>query len=106
MKHDLVRGLPNFDVHNDKVCDACQLGKHARSSFKTKSYLSTSKPLELLHIDLFGPVVPMSLGGKAYAFVIVDDFTPFSWTLFLTHKNDAFESFENLIKKLENKLSV
>ena len=71
MKHDLVRGLPKFEVQNDKICDAFQLGKHSRTSFKPKSGMSTTKPLELVHIDLFGPISPKSLGGKSYAFVII-----------------------------------
>ena len=43
----------NFKV--DSLCDACQLGKLRKSSFKLKDMISTSKPLELLHLDLFGP---------------------------------------------------
>jgi len=45
--------------------------------------VSTSKPLELLHMELFGPSRTMSLGGNYYALVVVDDFSRFAWRLFL-----------------------
>ena len=39
---------------------------------------------------LFGISRTISLKGKSYAFVIVDDFSRYTWVLFLAHKNDAF----------------
>jgi len=74
-KLQLVRGLPNIDYHSDALCGACQKGKIVKSSFKRKDILSTSRPLELLHIDLFGPVNTASLYGSKYGLVIVDDYS-------------------------------
>ncbi|XP_070011166.1 uncharacterized protein LOC142162446 [Nicotiana tabacum] len=51
------------DFSKDHICDACQLGKQTRSSFKVKNIVSTSKPLQLLHKDLFGPTRTASIGG-------------------------------------------
>jgi len=48
--------LPNIDYHSDALCGACQREKFMKSSFKAKDIVSTSRPLELLHIDLFGPI--------------------------------------------------
>ncbi|XP_045791507.1 uncharacterized protein LOC123886217 [Trifolium pratense] len=78
-KLDLVRGLPDISFDLDKVCESCAKGKQVKSSFKPKDFVSTKRPLELLHIDLFGPVKTTSLGGKNYGFVIVDDFSRFTW---------------------------
>jgi hypothetical protein len=36
--------------------------------------MTSSRPLELLHMDLFGPVAYLSIGGSKYGLVIVDDF--------------------------------
>jgi len=47
---------------------------------------STTRPLELLHMDLFDPSRTMSLGGNYYAFEIVDDFSRLTWTLFFDKK--------------------
>ena len=41
-------------------------------------------------MNLFGPSRTTSLGGKSYAFVIVDDFSRYTWVVFLAHKNDVF----------------
>ena len=83
-KHDLVNGLPKLNFEKDQVCEACQMGKQVKTSFKSKNFISTSRPLQLLHLDLFGPSRIQSLGGKSYAFVIVDDYSRFTWILFLT----------------------
>ena len=71
---DLVVGLPKLKFSKDHLCDACQMGKQTRISFKYKNIVSTTRPLELLHMDLFGPSRIKSLGGNYYEFVIVDDY--------------------------------
>ncbi|XP_070020781.1 uncharacterized mitochondrial protein AtMg00300-like [Nicotiana sylvestris] len=53
---DLVHGLTMSQFKMQKVCDARARGKHVKSSFKSKRDVSTSKPLELLHMDLCGPM--------------------------------------------------
>ncbi|XP_070020768.1 uncharacterized mitochondrial protein AtMg00300-like [Nicotiana sylvestris] len=52
VRKDLVRGLSKSSFKDHKVCDACVKGKQVRSSFKTKKEVSTSRPLDLLHMDL------------------------------------------------------
>ncbi|XLR02809.1 hypothetical protein S83_069007, partial [Arachis hypogaea] len=102
VKKELVRGLPLIKFDKDITCDACQMGKQTKSSFKPKEDISTKRPLELLHIYLFGPTRTQSLGGKHYGLVIVDDYTRFGWVLFLAHKNEAFSAFEPFCKKIQN----
>nr|GEV74769.1 retrovirus-related Pol polyprotein from transposon TNT 1-94 [Tanacetum cinerariifolium] len=71
---ELVRNLPKlkFDQH---VCDACKIRKKAHASHKAKNIVSSTKCLELLHMDLFGPSVVRSFGGNRYTLVIVDDYS-------------------------------
>jgi hypothetical protein len=90
---DLVEGLPNVKFQCQKVCDACAKGKQVRSSFKLKNLVSTTKPLELIHIDLCGPMRTVSRGGSRYVLVIVDDFSRFTWTIFIASKDETFEEF-------------
>ena len=99
-KDELVRGLPKINFQKDKICEACQMGKQIKNSFKNKNFISTSRPLELLHMDLFGPSRTPSLGGKSYAYVIVDDFSRYTWVLFLSQKNEAFYEFSNFCNKV------
>ena len=99
---DLVIGLPKLKFEKDRLCDACQKGKQTRVSFKSKNIVSTTQPLQLLHMDLFGPSRIMSLGGSFYAFVIVDDYSRYTWTLCITHKSEAFQAFRKLAKVIQN----
>nr|GFB51321.1 retrovirus-related Pol polyprotein from transposon TNT 1-94 [Tanacetum cinerariifolium] len=71
---ELVRNLPNlkFDQH---FCDACKIRKLAHASHKAKNIVSTTRGLELLHMDPFGPFAIQSYGGNRYALIIVDDYS-------------------------------
>ncbi|GJU14284.1 putative ribonuclease H-like domain-containing protein [Tanacetum coccineum] len=55
VKGNLVRGLPSKIFQNDHTCVACQKGKQHKASCKAKLVSSISQPLQLLHMDLFGP---------------------------------------------------
>ncbi|KAH9779804.1 Integrase catalytic domain-containing protein [Citrus sinensis] len=102
VKNDLVKGLPKINFQKDRTCEACQFGKQIKTSFKSKNHVSTSKPLQLLHIDLFGPSRYASLSGKFYACVIVDDYSRYTWVLFLANKDDAIDAFRIFCKKVQN----
>ncbi|GJX80837.1 retrovirus-related pol polyprotein from transposon TNT 1-94 [Tanacetum coccineum] len=71
---ELVRNLPKlkFDQH---FCDACKIRKQAHASHKAKNIVSTTRCLELLHMDLFGPSAVRSYEGNRYTLVIVDDYS-------------------------------
>ena len=64
--------------------------------------IATSQCLELLHVDLMGPIRTESLGGKRYIMVIVNDFSRYTWVEFLKEKSEACEKLEILCKKLQN----
>ncbi|GJY57942.1 retrovirus-related pol polyprotein from transposon TNT 1-94 [Tanacetum coccineum] len=100
---EFVRNLPKikFDQH---FCDACKIGKQAHDSHKAKNMVSTTRCLELLHVDLFGPSAVRSYGGNRYTLVIVDDYSMYTWTRFFKEKTEAFNQFEILSKKIQNQL--
>nr|XP_009589311.1 uncharacterized protein LOC104086697 [Nicotiana tomentosiformis] len=105
VKKDLVRGLAKSSFKDHKVCDACVKGKQVRSSFKPKNEVSTSRPLYLLHMDLCVPMRVPSRGGKKYIFVIVDDYSRFTWTMFLRTKDETFQVFDAFVKMIQMKMS-
>jgi hypothetical protein len=45
--------------------------------------MTTTRPLEMLHIDLFGPTADISIGGNKYGLIIVDDYSHFTLVFFL-----------------------
>src|SRR3954466_15135534 len=86
-KLNLVRGLPNPKYKSDALCEACQKGKFSKPAFKSKNVVSSSRPLELLHIDLFGRIKTTYVRGNQYGLVIVDDYIRWKWVKFLKHKD-------------------
>ena len=96
-----VRGLPKLGKESDGKCKSCQLGKQLKITHKSVSDINTSKVLELLHMDLMGPIQIESLNGKRYIFVCVDDFSRYTWVDFLKEKYDTFDAFKTLCLKLK-----
>jgi transposase InsO family protein len=102
LKKDMVRGLKDVVFEKDKFCSACQAGKQVANTHPTKAFMSTSRPLELLHMDLFGPTTYASAGGNLYCLVIVDVFSRYTW-VFLLHDNSEVASiFKKFAKKTQN----
>ncbi|GJY16406.1 putative ribonuclease H-like domain-containing protein [Tanacetum coccineum] len=105
VKGHLVRGLPSKVFVNDHTCVACKKGKQHKASCKAKLERIIRKPLELLHMDLFGPVSVESINKKRYCLVVTDDFSRFSWVFFLATKDETSEILCNLIIGLEKQLN-
>src|SRR4029078_4508615 len=98
---DLVRGLPKCAFSKDRLCDACVKGKQVRSSFKPIKSVSTSRVLELLHMDLCGKIPVKSLGEKSYILVIIDDYSRYTWVCFIKKKKDAFGEFSRIYRQIQ-----
>ncbi|GJZ64916.1 putative ribonuclease H-like domain-containing protein [Tanacetum coccineum] len=102
VKENLVRDLPLKRFENDQTCVACLKGKQHRASCKTKAFSPNTKPLFMLHMDLFGPTFVSSLMHKKYCLVVTDDYSRFSWVFFLRTKDETSEILKNFIKEIEN----
>ncbi|GJX48216.1 retrovirus-related pol polyprotein from transposon TNT 1-94 [Tanacetum coccineum] len=63
-KLDLVDGLPKFKYGKDHLCSACERGKSKKASHPPKLIPSDYSKLELLHMDLCGPMRVASVNGK------------------------------------------
>ncbi|GKE03954.1 putative ribonuclease H-like domain-containing protein [Tanacetum coccineum] len=105
VKGNLVRGLPSMIFQNDHTCVACQKGKQHKASCKAKLVRSISQPLQLLHMDLFGPTSIRSLNHKTYCLVINDDFSRFSWVFFLRTKDETSGILKDFVKQIKNQLN-
>jgi hypothetical protein len=57
-------GLTNVYFEKDRTCVACQVEKQVGTSHPRKNVMTTLRPLELLHMDLFGPVAYLSIEGS------------------------------------------
>ncbi|KAJ9542185.1 hypothetical protein OSB04_028691 [Centaurea solstitialis] len=97
VKNNLVRGLPAKEFSCDDHCVACLKGKQHKSSHKSKEVNTISSPLQLLHMDLFGPTNVMSDNSKIIHILLasVPHFylyfeSIFDTTAFLLPKSDNF----------------
>ncbi|GJU90061.1 putative ribonuclease H-like domain-containing protein [Tanacetum coccineum] len=104
VRGNLVRGVPSKVFENDQSCVACQKGKQHKASYKAKLVNSISKPLHMLHMDLFGPTNIKSLMKKSYCLVVTDDFSRFSWVFFLATKDETSGILKTFITGIENQL--
>jgi hypothetical protein len=98
---DIVKDLPKMEKTRKGICSSCQLGKQTRAAHKKTSGIQTSRNLELLHMDLMGPTITTSLGGRRYILVIVDDFSWYTWAIPLREKYDAFDATQHVFKKIQ-----
>jgi hypothetical protein len=106
VKHDLVKGLKDVVFEKDKLYSACQAGKQVGNTHPKKSIMSTSKAFELLNMDLFGPTTYTSIGGYKYGFVIMDDYTRYTWVVFLVDKSDVFATLKSFVKRIHNEFET
>ncbi|GKA25843.1 putative ribonuclease H-like domain-containing protein [Tanacetum coccineum] len=101
-----VNGLPSKLFTNEHNCVACNKGKQHKASYKAITAVSTiSEPLQLLHMDLFGPTSIRSIDHKHYSLVVTDDFSRFSWVFFLGTKDETFYILRDFITFVENQLT-
>jgi hypothetical protein len=62
-KREAVREIPQITKPTNTLCKHCQQGKKTKTRFKSKEY-STTRPLEIVHTDLFGPTTTKGLKGE------------------------------------------
>ncbi|GJX91065.1 putative ribonuclease H-like domain-containing protein [Tanacetum coccineum] len=87
------------------TCVACQKGKKHKASCKIKIVSSISHPLQMLHMDLFGPTFVRSINHKIYCLVVTDDYSRFSWVFFLATKDETSGILKTFITGIENQIN-
>jgi hypothetical protein len=68
--------------------------------------MTTERPLELLHMDLFGLIAYISIDGSKYCLVIVDDYSRFTWVFFLQEKSQTQETLKRFLRWAQNKFRL
>nr|GEX08092.1 hypothetical protein [Tanacetum cinerariifolium] len=94
------------NLYTINLNDLCPRGKQPKASYKTINAVSSiSEPLQLLHMDLFGPTSIRSIDHKYYCLMITDDYSRFCWVFFLEHKDETYPILKNFINLIENQLN-
>ncbi|GJZ89922.1 putative ribonuclease H-like domain-containing protein [Tanacetum coccineum] len=84
----------------------CDQEKGKKASFPTKLVPSTESKLELIHMDLCGPMRVESINGKKYILVTVDDYSRYTWVYFLHTKDEAPDMIINFINQVQRNLKA
>nr|GEX75434.1 hypothetical protein [Tanacetum cinerariifolium] len=93
-----------FPLKMEKVEFLVKKGKQHKASYKAKLLNTISKPLHMLHMDLFGPKNVKSLMKKSYYLVVTDDFSRFYWVLFLATKGETSGILKTFVTRIKNQL--
>ena len=57
-------------------------------------------------MDIFGPIAYISIGGNKYGFIIVDDYSRFTWVFFLRYKSEVQGIFKKFARRAQNEFDV
>ena len=103
-----VIGVEGVKFIKDHLCSACEAGKMTRSKHSAKKIMTTTCPFELLHMDLFGPTHYATLTNAAplYGFVIVDDYSHYTWVHIITYKTEVQEVFKRFSSRASTNFGV
>lgn len=99
-KNESVFGVMENDIR-DPNCDSCKVAKKKRISFKSIGKIRSQKPLQLLHMDICGPLPKASREGHKYFLSIIDDFSRKVIVYPLRQKSEALECFKKFQTRAE-----
>jgi transposase InsO family protein len=106
LKDNHILGLTDVHLEKDRIYKACQAKKQVGVPHPPKSIMTTTQPLELIHMDLFGLVAYLSLGGNKYGLVIIDDYSCFTWAFFVYDKCYVQEKVKIFIRRAQKKFDL
>ena len=90
----------------DGPCEGCLMGKQNRLPFPKKSVSKSSKPLDLIHSDVCGPLSVSSMGGSRYFMTLIDDYSKYHTVYALKRKDEAFAKFKEFAEVVENRFGT
>jgi transposase InsO family protein len=98
--HILV--LTNIVFEKDRPCGACQARKQVGTHHHAKNIMTSTRRMEMLHMDLFGPVAYISIDSNKFGLIIVDDYSRFTWVFFLQDKSETQEVLKKFLRRAQN----
>jgi transposase InsO family protein len=99
-------GLTNIVFEKDRHCGACLAEKQVKLIIMFKNIMTTTRPWKMLHINLFGPVAYISIGGNKYGLAIVDNYSRFTWMFFLQDKSETKDVLNKFLRKEQNEFDA
>ena len=104
--HKLFEGIPTKPFSYISICEGCIYGKQCRQKFQVGKQKRTTRPLQLIHSDLCGPMQTQSINGNKYFISFIDDYTRFTILYFLKKKSGAYNAFTSYKAYVENQCQL
>lgn len=95
--------LKNHDIKvstSNLHCESCIMSKQHRTPFPSSTTITT-KPGEIIHMDLCGPMEQASIGGSKYFFLLKDDFSHYRNVYFLKSKTEVTAILDEYVRKFK-----
>ncbi|KAK1648791.1 hypothetical protein QYE76_066596, partial [Lolium multiflorum] len=93
--------LESLDFESLDRCEACLMGKMTKTPFSGIMERATDL-LEIIHIDVCGPMSVASRGGYRYVLTFTDDLSRYGYIYFMKHKSETFQKFKEFQSEVEN----
>ena len=84
------------------ICKGCVVGKHPEHNFDQGKASQASCILGMIHFDIIGPMPTTSMNGSRYVLTFINDFSRYTWVLFIKKKSKVLEKFTELKALIEN----
>ena len=100
--------IENVKFLKDHLCGACEAGKMTKAKHPAKTIMTTTRPFEFLHMDLLGSNHYSAFTNEAslYGFVIVDDYSHYTWVHIVTYKREVQEVFKRFSSRASTNFGV
>jgi transposase InsO family protein len=85
---------------------ACQAENQVGAHHHDKNIMTTTRPLKMLHIDLFDPVAYIIIDGNKYGLIIIDDYSRFICVVFLQDKSETQDVVNKFFRMTQNEFDV
>jgi hypothetical protein len=106
LKEGHILALTDVHFEKDRICSTCQARKQVGVHHPHKNIMTTERPLELLHMDLFSQIAYISIDGSKYCPIIVDDYSRFTWVFFLQEKYQTQETLKKFLRRAQNEFRL
>ena len=103
-----VIGIESVKFLKDHLYGACESEKMTRSKHPSKTIITTTRPFELLHMDIFGPThyATPTNASSLYGFVIVDDYSTYTWVHIILYKTEVQEVFTRFSSRASTNFGI
>ena len=97
-REDLLGSLTKVDL---RLCEPCLAGKACRKPFGTTKRVA--QPIELVHLDIYGPMNKKARHGASYFLTLIDDYSRYGYVYLISHRHESLDCFKRFVAEVENK---